>query len=201
MKKQHALTVAFAIGFAPLLAAWFPSAQAVLIDTAQTITATKTLNKASQISTAETLAVLSVSDDASSKIDVVNGTTTDAFFNPTIRAYAGSTRLPLAIYGHVASDSGSQPAVNIDGRTATNTAISTRPILTVSNLVATKFQVGANGDLAIAGTTSIVTAGSGTPEGAKSAPLGSLYLRTDGGAGTTLYIKESGTGNTGWVAK
>ena len=24
---------------------------------------------------------------------------------------------------------------------------------------------------------------------------------TDGGAGTTLYVKESGTGNTGWTAK
>lgn len=42
---------------------------------------------------------------------------------------------------------------------------------------------------------------SGTPEGAVTAPVGSLYTRTDGGAGTTLYVKESGTGNTGWVAK
>lgn len=43
--------------------------------------------------------------------------------------------------------------------------------------------------------------GSGTPESAVTAPIGSLYTRTNGGAGTTLYIKESGTGNTGWVAK
>jgi hypothetical protein len=41
---------------------------------------------------------------------------------------------------------------------------------------------------------------SGTPEGAVTAPVGSLFLRTDGGTGTTLYVKESGTGNTGWVA-
>ena len=41
----------------------------------------------------------------------------------------------------------------------------------------------------------------GTPEGAITAPVGSMYTRTDGGAGTTLYIKESGTGNTGWIAK
>lgn len=40
--------------------------------------------------------------------------------------------------------------------------------------------------------------GTGTPEGAVAAPVGSLYHRTDGGAGTTLYVKESGTGNTGW---
>jgi hypothetical protein len=43
--------------------------------------------------------------------------------------------------------------------------------------------------------------GAGTPEGAVIAPVGSLFTRTDGGAGTTLYVKESGAGNTGWVAK
>lgn len=43
--------------------------------------------------------------------------------------------------------------------------------------------------------------GEGTPEGVVVAPVGTAYLRTDGGAGTTLYVKESGTGNTGWVAK
>lgn len=42
--------------------------------------------------------------------------------------------------------------------------------------------------------------GTNTPEGAVAAPVGSLFLRTNGGAGTTLYIKESGTGNTGWLA-
>lgn len=47
----------------------------------------------------------------------------------------------------------------------------------------------------------LLTAGAGSPEGAVTAPRGSIYMRTDGGAGTTLYIKESGTGNTGWVAK
>ena len=43
--------------------------------------------------------------------------------------------------------------------------------------------------------------GEGDPEGSVTAPVGYLYLRSDGGASTTLYIKESGTGNTGWVAK
>ena len=45
------------------------------------------------------------------------------------------------------------------------------------------------------------TTGSGTPEGAVTAVVGSMYTRTDGGAGTSFYIKESGTSNTGWVAK
>jgi hypothetical protein len=47
----------------------------------------------------------------------------------------------------------------------------------------------------------LILYGNGTPEGAVTAPRGALFTRSDGGAGTTLYIKESGTGNTGWVAK
>lgn len=43
--------------------------------------------------------------------------------------------------------------------------------------------------------------GTGTPEGAVSAPIGSMFIRTDGGTGTSRYFKESGTGDTGWVAK
>lgn len=43
--------------------------------------------------------------------------------------------------------------------------------------------------------------GSGTPEGAVSASVGTLFLRLDGAANTTLYVKESGAGNTGWIAK
>ena len=44
-------------------------------------------------------------------------------------------------------------------------------------------------------------AGTGSPEGVVTAVRGSTWLRTDGGAGTTFYVKESGTGNTGWAAK
>jgi len=43
-----------------------------------------------------------------------------------------------------------------------------------------------------------ILSGSGSPEGVYTAPVGSMFLRTDGGAGTTIYAKESGTGNTGW---
>lgn len=44
-------------------------------------------------------------------------------------------------------------------------------------------------------------AGSGTPAGAIAAAIGSTYRRTDGGTGTTFYVKESGTDASGWVAK
>lgn len=41
----------------------------------------------------------------------------------------------------------------------------------------------------------------GSPEGVVGADPGSLALDEGGGGGSTLYVKESGTGNTGWVAK
>jgi hypothetical protein len=52
------------------------------------------------------------------------------------------------------------------------------------------------------GTGSVIwTSGAGSPEAVVTAVVGSMYTRTDGGAGTTLYVKETGAGNTGWVAK
>ena len=55
----------------------------------------------------------------------------------------------------------------------------------------------------IAGDTDTVRIYSGyaSPESLITAGIGALYLRVDGGSNTTLYVKESGTGNTGWVAK
>lgn len=65
-----------------------------------------------------------------------------------------------------------------------------------------KWAVDANGRLRGGGSggPQIVVC-TGTPEAAITAPVGSIALRTDGGASTTLYVKQSGTGNTGWVAK
>lgn len=49
--------------------------------------------------------------------------------------------------------------------------------------------------------------GEGDPEGVVTAPQGTLFRRTDGGATTSLYVKTSGgvtpgaLTDTGWVAK
>ena len=51
------------------------------------------------------------------------------------------------------------------------------------------------------GSTKVVwRSGSGSPEGAVSANVGSIYSRTDSPSITTpnLYLKSTGTGNTGW---
>lgn len=59
-----------------------------------------------------------------------------------------------------------------------------------------------SGPLAIGtGSAPSLRSGTGTPEGTVTAPPGSLYLNTAGGAGTSLYVKQSGTGNTGWIGK
>lgn len=42
--------------------------------------------------------------------------------------------------------------------------------------------------------------GTGTPEAAVTAAVGSTYRRRDGAAGSTFYVKQTGTGNTGWAA-
>lgn len=63
--------------------------------------------------------------------------------------------------------------------------------------------VGLNAGMATPYLTESVKrlAGTGSPEGVHAAPVGSTYNRTDGGAGTSFYVKETGTGNTGWAGK
>lgn len=47
-----------------------------------------------------------------------------------------------------------------------------------------------------------VRSGTGSPLNVVTADIGTLYMRIDGGANTTLYVKEAGNGlSTGWVAK
>ena len=53
----------------------------------------------------------------------------------------------------------------------------------------------------IANRLNLTYVGTGSPEGVVSANIGSTYRRLDGGASTSFYVKESGTGNTGWVGK
>lgn len=73
-------------------------------------------------------------------------------------------------------------------------------LVTILTLDGTTGLIDAAYGFSIAGGPT-VKSGSGSPEGTVTAPIGSLWLRTDGGANTAIYAKESGTGNTGWVGK
>ena len=61
--------------------------------------------------------------------------------------------------------------------------------------------VNSSGPIGVQWTAAKVYAGSGAPDNVIAADVGSLYLRTDGGSGSTLYVKERGSGNSGWVPK
>lgn len=46
-----------------------------------------------------------------------------------------------------------------------------------------------------------IYSGVGSPEGVVTAAQGAIYLNQGGGSHTSLYVKETGAGNTGWVGK
>ena len=67
-----------------------------------------------------------------------------------------------------------------------------------ADLSITESQISDLGDYV---TTTVIKSGQGTPEANVVGSVGHIYLRSDGGANTTLYVKESGTGtDTGWAA-
>lgn len=95
----------------------------------------------------------------------------------------------------------------IDAITGAGTATGPSVFFTTDN-----FSVDASGNIsgnsiavtnpiAVENTNAKIYAGNGTPEGAIAAYKGSIFMRLDGGANTTFYVKETGTGNTGWAAK
>lgn len=59
----------------------------------------------------------------------------------------------------------------------------------------------ASGTIFVMGSTNVeIRVGTGSPVGAINAPVGSLFLRSDGGAGSSFYVKE-GAAITDWSAK
>jgi len=46
-----------------------------------------------------------------------------------------------------------------------------------------------------------ILVGAGSPANVIAAPIGTLYVNTNGGSNTTLYVKESGSDASGWTGK
>lgn len=62
--------------------------------------------------------------------------------------------------------------------------------------------VNVNGDLTVSGTIGMANlrAGPGTPNGSEVADIGTIFQRSDGGAGNSIYVKQANSGlATGWV--
>ncbi len=75
--------------------------------------------------------------------------------------------------------------------------------LNLSGSAASGTTSGANGgtiNLAASGSTAAphILWGTASPEGTTAAPVGSIYMRNNAGAGS-LWFKTSGVGNTGWT--
>lgn len=95
----------------------------------------------------------------------------------------------------------------IDGGTTPPVRIRQYPSATVnpleisdSNSANVYFSVGPNGDInKINAYTLTITNGNDSPEGNITAPVGSLWMRRNGGTSTMWYQKISGAGNTGWA--
>jgi hypothetical protein len=127
----------------------------------------------------------------------------------TVAGTAGSSvltsgRVPYATAGGLLTDNAnltynSATALNIANTTSSTSA--TTGSLTIGNGTAAT-NVGIGGGNVTAGaliTGANLRSGTGSPEGVVTAPVGTVFERTDGSTGTTLYIKETGAGNTGWV--
>lgn len=83
-------------------------------------------------------------------------------------------------------------------------SIQSTPFKLANDAPTDSLAIAASGAVTMAGTVAAgnFKRGTGSPENVVTGSVGDLYTRTDGGANTTLYVKESGNNsNTGWVAK
>lgn len=111
------------------------------------------------------------------------------FYGTNINILTNNGKILLDSSSYIQAHNGS-----LDLRSSTGNLVNIRNGSTVALKVATDgIAFGASGPKDFWG--------SGSPEGVVTAIVGSTYRRTDGSTGTSFYVKESGTGNTGWVAK
>jgi len=117
-----------------------------------------------------------------------------------VRANAGATvsatqtGLPGGTFS--AAIVNSELAANVAYNDATVTPPSLGATTSQAAIDALKLKIGKN----VAGA--VWSSAAGSPEGVIVGSPGDLYTSTAGGAGTTLYVKESGAAtNTGWIAK
>jgi len=146
---------------------------------------------------------LEVNGTSHASIKTISGTVSNLAITGNIEAGSGKsiywtnggilrseTTSTISLYNSTASDFG---RLNFGGTTSSFPALKRN---------GTGLEVMLADDSGFAASQSLyVRFGSGSPEGVVTAPIGAFYSRTDGGAGTSLYVKESGTGNTGWIAK
>jgi hypothetical protein len=127
---------------------------------------------------------LIVDTDSSTSLRVLSDATTpfsieDSDATMRVRFSGSANRIVLANGTDIIafSDNESTQKLNIDGATG---------------------DIDTEGKITLGSAGVQILTGTGDPESVHTAVVGSLFLRTDGGTGTSLYVKESGSGNTGW---
>lgn len=144
----------------------------------------------------------------------INPTFTDKYRDVIVDLMNGAITLPsLSIDGNLtvdgSVDGSSSSGLNLyTGATkkvalthdGTNSIYSYDGNLLFKNSNITRFNVSSDGTYIKIGSGDVgIYIGSVSPEGAVSAPVGAVYLKTNGTYGTSIYIKESAvTGTTGW---
>lgn len=86
----------------------------------------------------------------------------------------------------------SQPPIGNDGRFVPMWLSWFERLLQVGEVVVSA--------ITLASTGVTIRTGTASPEGVVTANPGSLFLQGDGANGR-LYVKQTGTGNTGWAVK
>lgn len=121
----------------------------------------------------------------------------------TEKVYLRSLSTDRTVQTKVFGDTVSRFTVRADGYLSwsdgSNTA-DTKLYRTAANKLKTDGEFHAN-VISPQSTDAKIYSGAGDPNGVVVAASGSIYMRTDGGAGTSFYIKESDTGSSNWVAK
>lgn len=120
------------------------------ISGAKTFTAMPIVNKTAQAGVAEAVARWAVSDDAASRVDLVNASNVDGRFVPWLqflqRQAATDPCLYFYGYAEVAHDTGSVPLLIFSARRLGDTAITARPLYDFRNAASSVFRINAGGD-------------------------------------------------------
>jgi len=123
------------------------------------------------------------------KIGTVGGLTATNAAGPLVRDVAATSTVPTLIPNKASTTSG------IGAQASGNVSIIAGGT-EIARVTSTEVTLIGGAILRIGGTSGPVwRAGAGSPEGASSAPVGSIFSDTTNGE---LYIKNTGTGNTGW---
>ncbi|WP_367239024.1 hypothetical protein AB1H94_17030 [Pseudomonas fulva] len=107
-----------------------------------------------------------------------------------VKAIADNSELNWKVSGSTQSPSQARPASPLLPATDNSIALGSTALRWSDNF-SSRLRPGTSAN------PPIWTSGAGSPIGNLEAPIGSVYTRTDGGAGSTLYVREP----SGWVAK